>query len=105
MRYADDFVIIAKTKEQAEEIKDYRKDDPQRYRVSLSAEKTRIERLAKASIFLDFTSGNTETKLLINALKANILRLKKKVSDTVKGLTFTQAVVATLRPIIYGWGN
>jgi RNA-directed DNA polymerase len=43
--------------------------------------------------------------MLIKPAKDNVLNFKQKVSQTVKGLTNPQAVVAKLRPIILGWGN
>ena len=106
VRYADDFVIIAQTKEQAEEIKSLTKTIlKDKAGLDLSAEKTRITEISKGFDFLGFNFRKYGDKMLIKPSKANILRLKEKVSDTVKGLTNTQSVVAMLRPIIYGWGN
>ena len=114
VRYADDFVIIMKTKEQAQEVKSYIGEELNRIvGVELSEDKTRITEINEGFNFLGFNirkykNGKAEG-LMIKPSKENI----KKVIEKLR-LAFDSAyeigisidrLIRSLNPIIRGWGN
>ena len=114
VRYADDFVIIMKTKEQAQEVKSYIGEELNRIvGVELSEDKTRITEINEGFNFLGFNirkykNGKAEG-LMIKPSKENV----KKVIEKLR-LAFDSAyeigisidrLIRSLNPIIRGWGN
>ena len=114
VRYADDFVIFAETREDAEAAK----SDIARWLagrgLELSQEKTRIRHLTEGFNFLGFNVrqypvSNTRTgyKLLIRPSKESVSDFKHRMKREWSALVGhnVDAVLARLRPILRGWVN
>ena len=110
VRYADDFVIVAKTKADAENIKSHIKVSlKEKVGLSLSDEKTRITEISKGFDFLGFNLrkyGKPDT-LLIKPSKEKVLQTKRKIkaifcefSDETPDL-----LIRKLSQITIGWSN
>lgn len=114
VRYADDFVIFAETREDAEAAK----SDVARWLagrgLELSQEKTRTRHLTEGFNFLGFNvrhypASNTRTgyKLLIKPSKESVTafkhRMKREWSDLLGHNV--DAVLYRLRPLLNGWVN
>lgn len=112
VRYADDFVIIAESKEKAKEIKSHINIFlKETIGVELSDEKTKVTEISKGFDFLGFNfrkyTRNKKEKLLIKPSKDNVKRVLQKIRDiTRKCREMTpEGLIRTLNPIINGWGN
>ena len=106
VRYADDFVITAKTKEEALVTKRIIRDTlKRRIGLDLSEEKTHITEISTGFDFLGFNFRKYGETLWIKPSKTNIQLLKSKVSDTIKGANSALEIVAKLNPVLMGWGN
>jgi RNA-directed DNA polymerase len=106
VRYADDFVIIASNKGNAEVIKahigEYLKT---KVGLTLSDEKTHITEISNGFNFLGFNFRKYENKLLIKPSKNNVLKVLRRIRDVFNSTTNTTMIVSKLNPIITGWGN
>ena len=114
VRYADDFVIFAETREDADSA---RSDIAQWLAdrgLELSSEKTTIRHLQEGFNFLGFNvrhypASNTRTgyKLLIKPSKASVKEFKHRMKREWSALVGhnVDVVVRKLRPILRGWGN
>ncbi|WP_305064545.1 group II intron reverse transcriptase/maturase [Methanococcoides sp.] len=107
VRYADDFIVTAKTKEIAEEAKELTKNFLTDKGLELSDEKTLITRIDNGFDFLGWNFRKYKGKLLIKPSKKSIQKVTEKISNTIKdGKTWTQEdLIDTLNPIITGWSN
>ena len=108
VRYADDFIIVARNKEEAEtvkeEVKDYLKEN---VGLELSEDKTHITEISKGFNFLGFNIRKYNEKLLIKPARDNMKEFKQNVKETVRSsLNLTgESLIMKLNPIITGWGN
>ncbi|NOQ48308.1 MAG: group II intron reverse transcriptase/maturase [Methanococcoides sp.] len=107
VRYADDFIVTAKTKEIAEEAKELIKNFLTDKGLELSDEKTLITHINDGFDFLGWNVRKYKGKLLIKPSKKSIQKVTEKISNVIKnGKTWTQEVlIDTLNPIITGWSN
>ncbi len=107
VRYADDFIVTAKTKEIVEEIKGLIKDFLKDKGLELSEEKTLITHIDVGFDFLGWNFKKYKGKLLIKPSKKSIEKVTKKISNLIKkNKTRSQeALIDTLNPIITGWSN
>jgi RNA-directed DNA polymerase len=114
IRYADDFVIFAETREDAETAK----SDIARWLTNrgleFSQEKTAVCHLTEGFNFLGFNvrqypATNTKTgyKLLIKPSKESVKDFKHRLKQEWTALTGHNAdtVVNRLRPVLEGWAN
>ena len=114
VRYADDFLIFADTREEAEAAK----SDIARWLadrgLELSPEKTRICHLTEGFNFLGFNVrqypvSNTKTgyKLLIKPSGESIADFKYRMKQEWSALVGhnVDAVLSRLRPLLLGWAN
>ena len=114
VRYADDFVIFAETREDAEAAK----SDTVRWLadrgLELSQEKTRICHLTEGFSFLGFnarqypvSSTKTGYKLLIKPSKESVVAFKYRLNQEWSALVGhnVDAVLNRLRPLLRGWAN
>ena len=114
VRYADDFVIFAETREDA----DAARSDIARWLADRglepSSEKTTIRHLQEGFNFLGFNvrhypASNTRTgyKLLIKPSKESVKEFKYRMKREWSALVGhnVDVVVRKLRPILRGWGN
>ena len=119
IRYADDFIISAKSKSDAKAIKadirDFLNDE---IGLTLSDEKTKITHIYKGFNFLGFnvrkykkghkqSSNPKDYKLLIKPRKEKINNMLKACSEVLsKNKTAPQvSIINQLNPKINGWGN
>jgi RNA-directed DNA polymerase len=109
--YADDFVIVTETKEQAQSM--YQKLIPylQKRGIKLSADKTRVTHIEDGFDFLGFSLRQYKTeqgnKLLIKPSKDSIKKAKSKIKDTfaiMRGRPVKE-IIRVLNPIIRGYGQ
>ena len=105
VRYADDFVLVAKTKEQAVEMKDFTKGLLQEAELQLSDSKTHITHIDNGFDFLGFNFRKYQGKLLIKPSKDNIHSLKQRIRKTLKYCQSADSVITRLNPILIGWEN
>jgi len=112
VRYADDFVIICHTQEEAESI--YEKMTEYLYArgISLSMEKTKVTHIEDGFDFLGFNirqykKANEKTILLIKPSKESIKRAKATIKEAFarKRGRPVRELITELNPIIRGIGN
>lgn len=107
IRYADDIVITADSKEIAEEIKQMLTSFLHIRGLSLSEEKTCITHISAGFVFLGWEFRKFGEKLLIRPSKDSIKSFTEKVHSILrKGRSWTQdAIIAAINPITRGWCN
>ena len=106
-RYADDFIVTAKTEEIAEEVKELIKDFLADRGLELSDEKTLITHIDTGFDFLGWNFRKYNGKLLVKPSKKSIEKVTKNISDKIKrGKAWKQKdLIGILNPIITGWAN
>ena len=107
VKYADDFIVTARTKEIAEEVKILIGKFLKQRGLELSNEKTHITHINDGFDFLSWNFRKYNGKLLIKPSKKSIQKITRKISDVIRnGKTWTQQdLIKTLNPIITGWSN
>ncbi|OAA87755.1 group II intron reverse transcriptase/maturase [Clostridium coskatii] len=108
VRYADDFIITAKTKEIAEEIKDLVSLFLKTRGLTLSEEKTKITHIDTGFDFLGWTFRKFKGKLIVKPSKDSIKTMIRKCSNIIlkEGKSETQSkIIRRLNLIIRGWTN
>lgn len=106
VRYADDFVVIAPTKELLEEkIKPAITQFLKERGLSLSKEKTSTTHINAGFDFLGFNIRKFQGKLLIKPAKESIKTFLGKIRNTIKfnKANKTEELIAQLNPKIRGW--
>ncbi len=114
MRYADDFVVFCKSKEEAQKAKSVLSEWLTDRGLQLSDEKTKIVQLSGGFDFLGFNvrlykvkGTKTGWKLLIKPSNKSVQKLRQKLRTHWLKLNGSdiQAVLSTINPIIRGWAN
>ena len=114
VRYADDFVIFAPSREDAEAARDDIAVWLARRGLVLSNEKTRIVHLEEGFDFLGFnvrqypvSNAKTGRRLLITPSKDAVQKMKDRLKAEWHHLMGHNAkkVIGHLKPIILGWGH
>ncbi|KZL88914.1 group II intron reverse transcriptase/maturase [Clostridium magnum] len=114
VRYADDFVVICSSKEEAESI--YKRIRPylDKRGLELAEDKTKITHIDEGFDFLGFnvrrykiTTSKSGYKVLIKPSKESIKRAKKTLSETAKSVRGNNVgvLIDKLNPIILGTAN
>lgn len=110
-RYADDFVIMCKTKEQAESVYTKLETYLEKRGLELEPTKTRVVEVTEGFNFLGFNVRVYQTsqgeKLFIKPSKETIKKSKKKITSKVKELhgANVEKLIHVLNPILRGIGN
>ncbi|GHT90233.1 hypothetical protein FACS1894137_19630 [Spirochaetia bacterium] len=107
VRYADDFIITAPTKERAEEVRETVRKHMAERGLQLSEEKTLITNIADGFDFLGWNFRKYKGKLLIKpSKKAQQSGMEKirKVIDLCKARPQDE-LIGRLNAIIRGWSN
>ncbi len=106
-RYADDFIVTAKTEVIAKEVKELIKNFLKNRGLELSDEKTLITHIDTGFDFLGWNFRKYNDKLLVKPSKKSIDKVTEKISNTIKQRkAWTQeALIDSLNPIITGWAN
>ena len=108
VRFADDFIVTASSKDiLEEEVKPIINSFLQTRGLSLSKEKTRIVNIEEGFDFLGFNVRKYKGKFLTKPSKDSVKSIKKKIKDQVKeGYGWSgKDLIAKLNPIIKGWAN
>lgn len=119
-RYADDFVVMCRTEQEAENVRDLLKDYLSERGLTLADNKTKITRVEEGFDFLGFNIRRYNVtifkkgqepqpgkKLLIKPSKDSIKSLKAKIKDEfarARGIN-AQALIGRLNPIVTGTAN
>lgn len=108
VRYADDFIVTANSKEIAEEVKQLISEFLASRGLMLSEEKTLITHIDEGFDFLGWTFRKFRGKLITKPSKESIKRLNKKLSTIIlrEGKAVTQSdLIRRLNQVIKGWTN
>jgi RNA-directed DNA polymerase len=107
VRFADDFIVTAKTEEIAKEVKELMKDFLIDRGLELSDEKTIITHIDNGFDFLGWNFRKYNGKLLVKPSNKSIDKVTEKISDIIKrGKAWKQEdIIEVLNPVITGWAN
>ncbi len=108
VRYADDFIVTAATKEIAEEAREIIRNFLQTRGLELSEEKTVITHIDKGFDMLGWTFRKFKGKLIVKPSKKSLKSLKTALSETIlgRGKAWKQEVlIEKLNQQIRGWTN
>jgi len=108
VRYADDFVITAATKEIALEARELIKSFLKERGLELSEEKTVITHINDGFDMLGWTFRKWDEKLIIKPSKQSIQTIVRNLSDTIlkRGKAWEQDVlIMKLNQQVQGWAN
>lgn len=108
VRYADDFIITANSKEIAEELKNIVSDFLISRGLTLSDEKTMITHIDKGFDFLGWTFRKFKGKLIVKPSKDSVKDFIRKCSNIIlkEGKASTQSdLIRRLNLVIRGWTN
>jgi len=105
VRYADDFVVMCYTRDQAEAARSQLTQWLAPRGLSFNQDKTRIVHVDDGFDFLGFNVRRYGGKLLIKPSKAAVARFRQRLTAEVRSLRGSGAmmVIITLNPIIRGW--
>ena len=107
IRYADDFVVTAKSRKELEEIIPRIKQWLTERGLEFSKEKTKIVHIDEGFNFLGFNARCYKGKLLIKPQKEKVLTFCNKVGQMIKNMkTVKQEIlISKLNPILRGFAN
>lgn len=108
VRYADDFIVTANTKEIAEELKLLIRTFLKERGLELSEEKTTIVYINDGFDFLGWTFRKHKDKLIIRPSKSSVKSLVRKISTIIlkEGKAQKQDdLIRKLNSILIGWTN
>ena len=110
VRYADDYVAMCHTREQAEKVKADLADWLKPRGLAFNEDKTRIVHVKDGFSFLGFDirrhiDRQGSAKLLIKPSKESVQRLRKRLRADVRSMhgANAAAVVFRLNPVVRGW--
>jgi RNA-directed DNA polymerase len=111
VRYADDFVILCKSQEEAKSMYDKLKPYLEKRGLSLAEDKTKVTHISDGFDFLSFNAKQYKTirgmVLLIKPSKESIKKAKQKIKEIFDRYKGSQVgvIIMKLNPIIRGIGN
>ena len=107
IRYADDFLVTAPTKEMAEEIREVIREFLTVRGLELSEKKTVITHIADGFDFLGWNFRKYRGILLIKPSRKSIGRITERIHDILhKAAAWTQdELIAALNTVVVGWAN
>ena len=108
VRYADDFIITANSKEIAEELKLLVSHFLQSRGLQLSEEKTAITHINNGFDFLGWTFRKYKEKLIVKPSKDSVKQVVRKLSDIVLKESKASAqedMIRRLNLVLRGWTN
>jgi RNA-directed DNA polymerase len=106
VRYADDFAVCCRTRQQAESVRDKLTGWLAERGLALNEDKTRIVCLSEGFDFLGWNFRRYPgPKLLIKPSKAAVRKHRRRLADETRRLrgANARAVIAALSPVIRGW--
>ena len=107
IRYADDYVALCHSRQEALEVKARLAGWLAPRGLSFNEDKTRVVTLEEGFDFLGFNVRRHGDKLLIKPSKAAIRRIRERLRTELRSLRGANArtVIGRLNPIIRGWAN
>lgn len=107
IRYADDFVVTAKDKQNLEDVLILIKQWLKERGLEISDEKTRIVHIDEGFNFLGFNIRQYKGKLLIKPQKEKVLAFCKKIKLTLSNMKANtqEEVISKLNPLLRGFAN
>jgi RNA-directed DNA polymerase len=107
VRYADDFVVLCHSREEAEAAKTRLAAWLAPRGLCFNEDKTRIVHLDEGFDFLGFHVQRRNQKLLITPSKAALVRVRTRIATELRTLRGAPAlvVIQRLNPIIRGWSS
>ena len=107
IRYADDFVVLCHTRQDALEVKAKLAKWLAPRGLAFNEDKTRVVTLEEGFDFLGFNVRRYRDKPLIKPSKAAVRRIRERLRTELRSLrgSNAQAVIKRLNPIIRGWAN
>lgn len=108
VRYADDFIVTADTRETLEEIKGMLAEWLRERGLTLSEEKTLITHISEGFDFLGFNVRKYNGTLIIKPSRNSQKRMSEKLHEVIFGKNKTvaqQRLIEQLNPVLRGWGN
>src|SRR5215207_4726966 len=108
IRYADDFIITGRTKEQLEmEVRPFVEGYLKERGLALSEEKTRLTHINEGFDFLGQNVRKYNGKFIIKPSKKSLAAFMAKVRAVIKANKQTKAgeLIAYLNPMLKGWAN
>ena len=105
VKYADDFVALCDSREQAEAVKERLTSWLTSRGLAFNESKTRIVHLDEGFDFLGFNVRRYGEKLLIKPSDEAVRRVRRRLSAKMRALRGANvaAVVRTINPIVRGW--
>ena len=107
IRYADDFLVTAPTREIAEEIRECIRKFLAERGLELSESKTLITHIDDGVDFLGWNIRKYDGKLIIKPSRKSIEKITEKMREIIhKAAAWTQEdLIKALNPVITGWAN
>ena len=107
IRYADDFVVLCHTRQDAFEVKARLAKWLAARGLAFNEDKTRVVCLDEGFDFLGFNVRRYRDKPLIKPSKAAVRRIRERLRAELRSLrgSNAQAVIKQLNPIIRGWAT
>lgn len=108
IRYADDFIITGRTKEQLEmEVRPFVEEYLKERGLALSPEKTRLTHINEGFDFLGQNVRKYNGKLIVKPSKKSVTAFVAKVRAVIKANKQTKAgeLITYLNPMLKGWAN
>ena len=105
VRYADDFVVMCHTEDQAEQVWSRLGEWLTPRGLAFNEDKTHIVHVDRGFDFLGFNVRRYDGKLLIKPSPAAVRRFRQRLAGEVRALRGgnAAAVIRRLNPIIRGW--
>lgn len=105
VRYADDWVITAESREVAEQVKSAIEEFLKERGLSLSEEKTKIAHIDEGFDFLSWNFRKYNGKLLIKPSKKAVATITRTISDIIRSSKSVSqdTLIEKLNPVIRGW--
>jgi len=107
VRYADDFVVMCHTRDQAEQVWHRLEQWLAPRGLTFNEDKSHIVHVEQGFDFLGFNIRRHDGKLLIKPSTAAVKRVRERLATEVRSLqgSNAEAVIRKLNPIIRGWAG
>ncbi|MDH6135989.1 RNA-directed DNA polymerase [Kitasatospora sp. MAA4] len=107
IRYADDFVVLCATEEEAWQLKDRLADWLAPRGLTFNEEKTQVRHLNDGFDFLGFNVRRYRDKLIIKPSEDAVRRARKRIRDTIREHYGSPAenLISALGPFVRGWST
>jgi len=107
IRYADDFIVTATTKEDIEAIQPIIKQWLSERGLELNEEKTKVTNVNEGFNFLGFNIRSYKGKCLVKPQKEKVFAKLREIKEWLRNNCSAkpEAVINHLKPILRGWAN